>query len=264
MRIHLINLERSTDRLRQFLADNSHLRDVLRFVAVDGNQVTRVGLVEQRIADSELPEYTAGAIGAALSHLSLWEKAAKEDVALTIAEDDAVFNAGFEVEAERVIASLGANWDFVLWGWNFDSYLLFEFLPGASPCLAQFDQPQLRSGLTTFQQLRIAAVPYRLSRAFGIVCYSISPQGARKLLEYCVPLRDMHVWFWGLNESKVNNGIDIMMNASYPQINAYVSFPPLVVTRNDTRSSTVQGLPADAALAADVDSAAPGSALSAA
>src|SRR5271154_6628293 len=241
MRIHLINLDRSTDRLQQFQAGNGHLGDVQRFVAADGNQVSRARLVEEGMADSELPDYTAGAIGAALSHLWLWAEADKEDVALTIAEDDAVFNVGFEEEAGRVIASLGADWDFVMWGWNFDSYLLFEFLPGVTPCLAQFAQPLLRAGLTTFQQLRIAAVPYRLSRAFGTVCYSISPQGARKLLEYCVPLRYMHVWFWGLNKWKVNNGIDIVMNACYPQINAYVSFPPLVVTRNDTGASTVQG-----------------------
>jgi GR25 family glycosyltransferase involved in LPS biosynthesis len=52
---------------------------------------------------------------------------------LTIAEDDAVFRADFEHEANRVIASLSPDWDMILWGWNFDSILGLEFMKNVSP-----------------------------------------------------------------------------------------------------------------------------------
>ena len=34
--------------------------------------------------------------------------------------------------------------------------------------------------------------------------------------------------------------VDVMMNNVYPQISAFVSFPPLVITRNEIKKSTVQ------------------------
>jgi hypothetical protein len=81
-----------------------------------------------------------------------------------------------------------------------------------------------------------------LQRSLGTVCQSISPTGAAKLLKHCLPIRPMEVFYPILNRSLQNTGIDNMMNDLYPQINAFVSLPPLVVTKNEHGSSTVQGL----------------------
>ncbi len=49
----------------------------------------------------------------------------------------------------------------------------------------------------------------------------------------------MDVFCPGLNRCVTNFGIDVMMNALYPSINAYVAFPPLAVSRNEKSASTV-------------------------
>jgi len=44
MQIHLINLDRSPERLTEFTARNRHLTDVTRFTAIDGRHVDRGAL----------------------------------------------------------------------------------------------------------------------------------------------------------------------------------------------------------------------------
>jgi hypothetical protein len=50
----------------------------------------------------------------------------------------------------------------------------------------------------------------------------------------------METFYPLLNRTLPNRGIDNMMNELYPKINAYVCFPPLVITKNDHALSTVQ------------------------
>ncbi len=245
MDIQVINLDRSVDRFTQFQKLNFEVpANFLRWPAVDGRMLDPTQLVrEQRLEPEALSTYGAGGLGCALSHLALWEQAIGEVRPLTICEDDAIFNLGFPEAAERTLPALRADWDLVLWGWNFNSYLSFQILPDVSPCHARFDERTMRAGIEVFRQQAVDFRLYPLFRAFGIPCYSISPKGAALLSRHCVPLRPMRVYFPGLNRMALNCGIDIMMNAAYPEINAFVSFPPLVITPNDHASSTIQNDP---------------------
>jgi glycosyl transferase family 25 len=93
LNIHLVNLDRSTDRLATFEAVNSHIMPhVTRFPAIDGKSVTRATFVEQGIIAPDLG-YKDGALGDALSQITLWDMAIRENRSLTICEDDAIFNA---------------------------------------------------------------------------------------------------------------------------------------------------------------------------
>jgi len=242
MRVSFLNLDRSQERLETFLEVNSHLTDLHRVTAIDGLNYSRKDLQEAGVALGDLRTYTDGAIGCALSHLCQWELASKTSEPLTLAEDDAIFHCRFEQLAAEMIDSLPAEWDIIQWGWNFDSILAFDFMPGVSNCVAIFDQVALRNSVTHFQQLPLRPVPYRLQRSFGAVCQSISPGGAVKLLRHCLPLRPMDTFFPLLNRVLPNTGIDNMMNDIYPAINAYVCVPPLVITKNDYATSTVQTL----------------------
>jgi GR25 family glycosyltransferase involved in LPS biosynthesis len=241
MHISLINLDRSTERLASFLEINKHLSDVYRVPAVDGSTLDRAKLRTGGILADEMPLYTAGALGCALSHLAQWNLAAASDRFVTIAEDDAIFHLEFEPLAEKVIASLPPDWDIIQWGWNFDSILAFDLMPGISNSVAVFDQTKLRENVAAYMQLPVTPVAYRLQRSLGTVCQSISPAGATKLLRHCLPIRPMEAFYPILNRSIPNTGIDNMMNELYPQINAYVSLPPLVITKNEVGASTVQG-----------------------
>ena len=239
MDIYVINLDRSTERLRDFRQINKHFPNIHRFPAVDGSSVNRNDLVEANVFSPNLP-YTDGAVGAALSHLFFWKAAVSEKSAITVCEDDAILHSRFEELAQEALVSLGDSWDFVLWGWNFDSILQFDLMPGISPCLGLFNQEQMRKNVELFQESVFRPTLYRLIRAFGIVCYTISPSGARKFLAETSPIRPFSVSFPLVNDAFPNNGIDIVMNDLYPRMDAYVSFPPLVITKNEHAISTVQ------------------------
>jgi glycosyl transferase, family 25 len=56
----------------------------------------------------------------------------------------------------------------------------------------------------------------------------------------CLPLSNREVFIPGLQRAVPNTAIDVALNEVYPRINAFVSFPPLVITRNFHSNSTVQ------------------------
>ena len=92
--------------------------------------LARKGLVSADI----LKTYTMGAVGLALSHFNLWDSAIASGEMVTIAEDDAIFNRNFDSLAEAVIKTLPADWNMIVWGFNFDLFLCFDILPGVSTC----------------------------------------------------------------------------------------------------------------------------------
>jgi len=239
MKTLVINLDRSPERLAAFRANNGFLSGLERFAAIDGKRIDRARLIADGLLDRTVA-YTDGAIGVALSHLALWEGAARDGQALTVCEDDAVLNQHFERERDAIIAALAPTWDVILWGWNFDSTLMIEPLPGVAPCLVHFDQECLRRALRPFQALALSPRPFRLFRAFGLLCYSISPAGARKLRDACLPIRPLDVPVPGIERPVPNVGLDVMTNAAYPSVGAFACFPPLAVSPNEHATSLVQ------------------------
>jgi GR25 family glycosyltransferase involved in LPS biosynthesis len=252
MLIHLLNLDRSKDRLAEFAAHNRHLTAISRVPAVDGESLNVQSLLQQgSIADGLVAKdfYTIGALGAAFSHISLWQTVIETGQPLTIAEDDAIFHSQFESLAPEVMKKLPPDWDFILWGWNFDLFMSFEMLPGVSYCLAQFDQERLRANIEKFQNQPIDPRAFRLNWGFGIFCYTISPKGARALQEKCLPLRPTTAAFLPATKVQLraghfrNVGIDSAMNNAWADLNAFVCFPPLVVSKNEAEKSTIQEPP---------------------
>jgi GR25 family glycosyltransferase involved in LPS biosynthesis len=241
--LYVINLDHSKDRLLAFEKQNGHLKpNFFRFSAVDGKGVDRNSLVDRRIITADLG-YADGALGNALSHLALWDLAIEKNQPLTVCEDDAIFNRGFGPAAESLVKTLPEDWHVIFWGWNFDSIVLFDMIPGVSGCLGYFDQDRMRMGIDAFHSARLMPQPFRLFRMFGIVGYSVSPLGAQAMKQHCLPLRKMEVFVPGLERTLPNRGLDIMLNDVFPRIKAFVSFPPLIVTRNFHTLSTIQQEP---------------------
>jgi glycosyl transferase, family 25 len=249
MLIHLINLNRSKDRLAAFAVANPHLTAISRVPAVDGETLDIPSLISQGVIDQGLVTkdfYTVGALGAAYSHLSLWQLAIDSNQPVTVAEDDVFFHSQFEALAPALIGKLPADWDLISWGWNFDFFMCFEMLPGVSHCLAQFEQDRLRAGIGAFQSQAIDPRAFRLVWQFGTPCYTISPKGARALQSLALPLRPTVAAFPpGVRAQQrsghyKNVGIDSAMNNAWPTVNGYICFPPLVVTKNEPGLSTIQ------------------------
>lgn len=240
MDVHVINLDRSKDRLAAFeKTNNKSSVNFTRFSGVDGRTVARNVLVDRGTITADLG-YSEGALGNALSHLTLWDRVIDKNQTLTLCEDDAIFNQGFIPAAESLLAALPADWHVILWGWNFDAPVLFDMIPGVSPCLSMFDQDRMRMGIEAFQSASLKPQAFRLFNAFGVVAYSVSPTGGQAMKKHCLPLRNMDIPVPGLGRAVPNRGIDVLLNSVYPRINAFVCFPPLIVTRNFHGISTVQ------------------------
>lgn len=238
--VYVITLDRTAGRYASFLTRNAHLGEVMRARAVDGETLDRQDLFARGLFDPAAA-YSDAALGCALSHACVWQIAAGLAGPSTIAEDDAVFRRDFQVAAAGVIARLPADWDLVLWGWNFNSVLCLDLLPGTAPCALVGDQAQLRRNIADFQERLLPVMPIRLLRAHGSAAYSVSPVGARKLLRACFPIRPGDVFFPVVNRITPNDGIDMLMSLAYPRMQAYVSFPPLAATEHQREISTIQG-----------------------
>lgn len=240
MKIHVVNLDRTPARLHEFLQANAHLTDLVRFPAIDGLTLDLQAMAQRNEIDPALLEiYTKGAVGNVMSHLALWRQVIAANQPMTICDDDTIFNHAFVNTVQVIIDQLPAGWDWISWGWNFDAFMQMDFLPGSTPCTLVPDQKQMRSNTRTFQRQIIQPQPFRLLQAFGTPCYTISPKGARAFLDRCWPIRKMRLTL-PMGYYLDNVGIDVMLSMAYPLTNAFVSFPPLVITSNDHSKSTVQ------------------------
>jgi glycosyl transferase family 25 len=241
--ICLINLDRSTDRLREFTAVNAHLGKVHRFPAVDGSALNLANLAERKLVEPGInASYTMGALGNAFSHLTLWERIGKQSDPMTVCEDDAIFHRDFRATSERLLAGIPPDWDIVMWGWNYDSPLEI-LMPGLSTAVLLCDYDGIELKTAAFQSYPLSPVLLPLRQAFGLACYSISPAGARKLRNFCLPIRRMSIPCRGAKGGNVPNiGLDLMMSAAFRHMKSFVSMTPLVLSTNEWSRSTVRGL----------------------
>ena len=239
MRVHYINLPRRQDRNDRFLRLNESLADLRRIDAVDGRTLQAADLLREGVVAEPLRAYTPGALGAALSHKRAWEQCVADAAPMTIAEDDAVLNRHFCSQAAGVLDGLPPDWDIVLWGWNFDAILHVEIFEGLKRSVMRFDSRRLAPDIADFQERRYPVQPLRLIATFGLVCYSVSAPGARRLASLCFPLKNERISVPGMRARLPNAGLDTVMNRHYGELRAYACFPPLVWTDNDKGTSDI-------------------------
>jgi glycosyl transferase, family 25 len=236
--IFVITLEKSVQRRVEFARRNKHVPyefvTGVNAMAIAQDAILGTGLFEAGL------RYTVGAHGAALSHYGLWDRAVKSGQALTVAEDDAIFRLDFVKTHTDILAGL-RDWDFVLWGFNLDSVLALQYMPGMVAGV-HFDYIAVVQNGDFFQAYDEPPAPVRLQRAFGLTAYSVSPEGARKLKEGCFPLKNFSLNFPLLGDLP-NEGLDVATSSVYPAINAFVSLPPLVISKNEQAITTIQNTP---------------------
>ena len=234
MQVHVINLDRSRVRLETFIRLNGARADTVRSPAVDGRLLDRAQLVRDgTIADGL--NYSAPILGSAMSHIGLWQKVIAEQMPLTIAEDDAGLTVNFRHEASRLMGDL--DWDVILWGWNFDAFVWTEIPENVARAQLKFDQEDLRRNIEIFRTSPAHSVLMPLKHAFGIMTYSVTAAGARKLLDACLPIKDELIKFEGYDVAVHNHTLDSAMNKAYPRMKAFFAIPPLAASENDSSTS---------------------------
>jgi len=238
MPIHVISLDRTPNRLEHFQRRNAHLTDVVRFPAIDWRTLDRNQLITDGSLARDCP-YEGGFLGNAMSHISLWKKAAEEDRTITVVEDDAIFSCHFAERSRAFLAALPTDWDFVQWGWNFDALLWVDVIPQIIKVAMNFYQSELRRNIYDFQNADTIPAPVRLLHSWGIFCYSVTPKGARALLSHCLPLDDRLIDLSpGLGRRIKNTSLDCVMCGAYPFLKAFICMPPLAATENKKEEST--------------------------
>jgi len=235
----VITLQRTPERFKQFCAWNSSFK-IRRFVAVDGKKISREKCVQSKLITSD-NEYLPGALGAALSHVTLWQSCASGTEVFHVVEDDIVLRTDFWDAAKPLLATL-PEWDIVLWSHNLDWPIVVGPVLGGENAVIQYNAKDTATKLEAFRGTAAHSVLLPLISAAGIGCYSLSPQGAAKLLSACLPLGSIKARFAVEDHLGWNNtGIDVEMVRHYGKMHAFLAFPPLAVTPNEFAKSTIRG-----------------------
>jgi len=237
MRKFVINLDEDTDRLRSFRDANRHVDGIVRFRAFRGSELSRTALNAEGYISLDLA-YKNGTLGCARSHIALWEQAVKLGEPHLILEDDALLARNFDSAFERLL-NIDPGWELITWGYNFNSYVWGELLDGMSRFRLALNQDDLRDNIRKWETLELSPMLLRLKHQFGLCGYSISPKGAARLIELCLPLSNNPISFDGYNVKIENSFFDCSVNRGFPKINAYMCFPPLVITTQDKSLSSI-------------------------
>jgi glycosyl transferase, family 25 len=209
--------------------------DFKHFHAVDGAALTHMpnGVV--------LPgaNYSMRAIGAALSHRTLWQECLSRGEVLAVFEDDAWLRHDFEAQLQTLLQRV-TGWDLILFGCNMDTGIELAVTPHVNlrgSFSVAFPQSE---HLVEFTKMRDAVALCRVLLAFGICGYAITPRGAEHLLRHCFPLDNRPVRLAVSRREVSAYGIDCMMADAYRKIKALLCWPQLVMTPNEHRSSQIQ------------------------
>ena len=236
--VHVISLRRSMDRREALISRHADQPFQCRFVdGIDGQQqwpaISRSRLVHQAWNEG----WNRGAIGSALSHRMMWRYCLQIDRPIIVLEDDVVLAPQWFDAVQELFQSLQPDLDLLLLGWNLDSVLQAQLVKGLiSTSLFEPSLPSLEQllGILSSDVPRRAC---RLHKALGLPGYLVTPVGAKKLLaglpQLCAePLKIGR----GIPEIP-SMTLDAQMNRLYPQMAAFVSYPPLVLAENDPLTS---------------------------
>ncbi|MBC6417928.1 MAG: glycosyltransferase family 25 protein [Prochloron sp. SP5CPC1] len=133
LQVCVLNLKRRSDRREKFQQLNR--QSDIQFVwveAIEGRELDISQLIEQGLLFRQYEHFTPGQLGNAMSHRMLWQQCVEKDTPLIICEDDAVLRQDFAAGFTHIYQQLPATWDCVFFGYNFDSILDIEIIPGVN------------------------------------------------------------------------------------------------------------------------------------
>jgi len=237
---HVITLDPSSPRFRQFQQNNQHLQCSV-FTGVRGADLSLAeriyqGLMTPQAIAARLA--TDGEIGCAASHKRLWEKAAASANGLLILEDDAATHPDLVSYIAKNFDQISQS-DLCLFAINTDSIFEVEQPSGLrqscvlKPKYPDYDWIKNALAMTDWRFVQ----SWKLISGFGLCCYFITPHGAQRLLDLVFPLTEQKTHLPAFNLTIPGISVDKRLNAFYPGMDARVSIPFLAFSPN-TNSTT--------------------------
>ena len=239
---YVITTKRFTDRHKSFAENNSHIPNYVWRYGPDSNDFHEKKTIYTEFIDkiSINNDWLPSILCNAISHMSLIEECAKGNEIMTIIEDDAVLVKDFDVKATKLIDTLpGRSFDFIQWGWNWDT---FVFIRDKSGQVSKVDwsAKYLKIDPLDFRESETNSELLPLLLSWGINCYSITPKGAQKLLDFFPVIEDIWVNSFELTGITYRAAtIDGAFNSFYPKMEAYIAVEPLSYVTNDKADSVL-------------------------
>ncbi|MDN5002303.1 glycosyltransferase family 25 protein [Bradyrhizobium sp. GCM10027634] len=236
MKNFVVNLNRQPEKFESFLRLNAGTGIAFeRFEASDGASFSPEEALGMNLV---VPgsQFTAGAVGCAASHVRIWQQTIQSGIPALVFEDDAIVRHDI-TERLDVVRRL-EDWDYVALGYNTDSTLEVELTPGFRSAMVFSPKQPTDQNAAAFQTSTSEVTALRLSSCFGTAGYVVSPRGAKKLLELCLPMENRFLKLPVFNRMVPVLGVDGMMNFIYQSIEAFACLSPLVIPRNNNAVST--------------------------
>jgi GR25 family glycosyltransferase involved in LPS biosynthesis len=227
--IYVVHLQRSVERKTIFQRNNdTFLPSYTFFDAVDG-QLLNIENLPSSIFKKGSQKYSNGAIGCAMTHLSLWKKCIELNEPMLILEDDAIVSHDFKNHLKNVYNMLPIDFDILQLSYNCDSLISFANT-NFETCNAMFGQTKItKIDIQNFVQSTIHPSVAKLFHSFGSSAYIISPKCAQKLINRCFPLDNEIVSIPFLGNIPCYT-IDCKLNAIYKELNAFICVTPFIIT----------------------------------
>ena len=234
----VISLHRSEERRAAFAQRNGETGlDYVFVEGVDGVQQWDAISKSRRVLNAWQDGWSKGAIGSGLSHCLMWRRCLDLNRTICVLEDDVLVASDWQHCCSVALAQAPEETDVLLLGWNLDSVLRAEIFPGVT-CISLFEPAfpsvtQIRSVLDQRSRRQVV----RLEKALGLPGYVVTPRGAQKLFDGLTRFE--------AEPLRVGRGIpqvpsmtlDAQMNRLYPELQAVVVIPPLVLAENNPQTS---------------------------
>ncbi|WP_411867793.1 hypothetical protein [Vulcanococcus limneticus] len=239
----VITLDLTGKRIRDFHEINCHLSSSPPEVLPgrDGSTMTDSEILEEGLLTPEALAWggcTPGTIGVAASMRWIWQEVGARSEGALVMEDDAQTHP-------QILDYIGSSKDeleksdITFFGYNTDAPLSMQTPEGLE--LEMFSRPQYPSTEwigNALSKTKIKDVrPYKYLKGFGMLCYWISPQGARRIEERCFPLTLETCHIPLLPHPMPGISIDRRLCAFYPELDARITWPPLAYSQNSDSST---------------------------
>ena len=88
------------------------------------------------------------------------------------------------------------DWELILWGFDHAQKFIWVNL-GFSNAKFEFYTEKSAEQTIDIQTSEFSSIPIKIAHSFGLYGYSVTPKGARTLLNFCLPLRKRFISFPG-------------------------------------------------------------------